>query len=413
MPIETIDILKNFTPFNNLDEKILHHLSKSITIKTDKAKYTLFSLGDNDTDDYFLISGSISLINKNKQINHIEAGLPNSNRSISPSRPRQQTAVSNTDITYFTINTTILTEIKKKQKKSNDYLSIFAQGNPLDNDGEALLHQFEHELSRGHFSLPSFPEIALKIRHLIEHHDCDINEVVNLAHSDPGIAAKLIKTANSPLYRGIANCNDLTAAVMRLGLTTTKQLVTSFAVLSLFEADSRLLKQQMELLRKKSIAVAAYAFILAKYIPDSNPEEALLAGLLQPLGKIIVISYAERFHELDNNPLLLSTIIHTLRSDVGALAVDQWGFSEPLSNVVKNANHLLRDSKGHFDYCDLIIVAKQLILMGDNIELYLIDKSLCPTINKLYTLLDSKQNIIDIIEENKEKRHELYQLLLS
>ena len=408
-----VDTLRQFSAFNTLDDGLLGSLGNNIDIKSKPAGETLFSIGDNDLDDFFLVAGTVGLKNKEQKITFIEAGLPNSNRPLSPRRPRLQTATAKTEINYFTINHALVTELINDQKKSQNYSSLQAQSRALDSDGQTLFQQFEHELDRGHFSLPSFPEVALKIRDLVDHPDCNINDLVSLAHSDPGIAAKLIKTANSPLYRGVSPCDNLTTAIMRLGLNTTKQLVTSFAALSLFESESPLLKQQMELLRQKSITVAAHAFVLATEIKHLNAEEALLAGLLYPIGKIIVINYAERFHEFDDNTCLLAAVIHHLRDSVGALAVEQWGFSKQLISVVKESSNNLRAAQQPIDYCDLIISIKQLILMGDDFQTSLNPHTEIPPLQALYNTLGSTKIAASILIKNKNKLLELQRLFLS
>ncbi|WP_019531380.1 HDOD domain-containing protein [Dasania marina] len=333
---QALAIFRRYTLLSTLDDGLFTRLCKSISICEAAKGDTLFSQHSNDTLDFFLVSGSVTLSNNTQASKVIEAGLPNSNHPLSPSKPRQHSVTANGPVQYFTLPSSVTQLLHEKRKRHSDSITQLAYGNDCSHD--ALYKHFEHELNRGYFVIPSFPETALSIRNAIDNPDCDINQVVNLAHSDPGISAKLIKTANSVLYQGVNPCDNISKAVMRLGLATTKQLVTSFAILSLFESDSPLLKQQMELARQKSISVASYAFILAEKIPSLHGEEALLASLLHQIGKIIILSYAEHYPEFDKQPLQLALAISQLSSHAGKLALQAWGFSESLIAVVADSN---------------------------------------------------------------------------
>lgn len=390
-PIETF---RRFSLLSALDDGLYHRLCRHITIKKAKAGTVLFSQGDKDTDDYFLVTGSIKLGNTDNINKTLEAGLPNSNHPISPKRPRQQTAAAITDIEYFTLGHSVVNELLENRKRQSDSYTFMAN-NKSDDSNKALFKQFQHELSRGYFVIPSFPETALKIRDTIDQAECDINQVVNLAHSDPGISSKLIRTVNSVLYKGVSHCDNLTTAVMRLGLATTKQLVTSFAILGLFDSNSRLLKQQMEQARKDSINIASHAFVLAEHIKSLNSEEALLAGLLHQIGKIIILNYAEQFHEFDNNPTLLAQAVEQFSNEAGKLAAQEWQFSPAMINVIAESNDPQRSTNTAIDYCDLIIVCRQLAnnndVDPDNEAWQKVERSLEPNTN-LTTLLSDKQS---------------------
>ncbi|MCR8923224.1 HDOD domain-containing protein [Dasania sp. GY-MA-18] len=404
---QTLAIFRRYTLLSSLDETLFNSLCKSIEIREATAGTTLFKQHSNDTLEYFLVSGSVTLSNDKQPPKIIEAGLPNSNHPLSPSKPRQHSATCNGLVQYFTLPSSVIHLLQEKRKRQSDAVTHMAYSS--DCSHEALYKHFEHELSRGYFVIPSFPETAINIRLAIEQPDCDINQVVNLAHSDPGISAKLIKTANSVLYKGVSSCDNITNAVMRLGLSTTKQLVTSFAILSLFESDSPLLKQQMELARKKSILVASYAFVLAEKIPSLNSEEAMLASLLHQIGKIIILSYAEQHPKFDQQPLQLALAIHQLSSHAGKLALEAWGFSQQLITVVAESNQTLRQNPKAIDYCDLIILCKLLALGNDEQQPQPL--SSLPAWQKIQQQLQ-QQTIGELINEQQQRLAEVRSLFI-
>lgn len=402
--------LRRFSPFNLLDETLLETFVGYCQEHRLAAGEKLFCLGDQDSNDYYLLSGKIKLTNAQGQDSFIEAGLPNSNQPLSRTRPRRQTAIACNEVQCFVINTSVLAELNRTTQNNKDYLSIMAMGKPIDDDGDALLHQFQHDLNRGNFNLPSFPDVAFKITRLVEYPDCSIDDVVKLIHSDPAIAAKIILTANSALYRGVNNCSDIKQAVMRLGLMTTKQLVISFSLLGLFEADSVVLKQKMALLRQQSIHVAAFNAVLARHFLSLNTEQAMLAGLLNQLGEMIVLSYAEQFHEFDHKPMQLAVVLSQLASSAGILAAQQWGFSQPLIDVVAQSSNWLHASGDDFSYTDLTLIAKYLCLMSPVGDTTLPENSTMPALQKALQLHDASA-LLEIIQNSQQSLNDIKTLL--
>ena len=53
------------------------------------------------------------------------------------------------------------------------------------------------ELSGGHVDLPSFPEIALRVRRVLSDPDTTLEKVVRVVGSEPALAARLLRIANS------------------------------------------------------------------------------------------------------------------------------------------------------------------------------------------------------------------------
>ena len=385
-----IATLRRFSPFSSLDELLLETFVEYCQVRRLAAGSQLFGIGDRDSDDYYLLSGSVRLTSNQGEDSFIEAGLPNSNHPLSRSRPRQQAATASTDIIYFSINTAVLAELNRTTQSSTDYLSMMSKGKPINDNGDSLLHQFQHDLNRGNFSLPSFPDVALKITTLIEDPECKIDNVVKLIHSDPAITAKIIQTANSALYRSVSGCENINQAIMRLGLTTTKQLVISFSLLGLFDADSTMLKQKMSLLRQESIQVAAYNAVLAKHFKSLNPEQALLAGLLHKIGDIVVLSYAERFNDLDQNPMQLALVLSRLSSRAGAMAVEKWAFPQPLIDVVSQSSDWFAGTTDEFSYVDLTLISKYLCLLPPTTPINFGDTSVLPALQKALQLIPAK-----------------------
>ena len=179
-----------------------------------------------------------------------------------------------------------------------------------------------------------------------------------IIQTDPAITAKLIRTANSPLYGGVSKIDSCKEAVVRLGAGTTHKLVLTFALRELFNARSGLLKNQMQALWEHSVRVSAICYVLAKMTKQFTPEHALLAGLLHDIGVVAILSYAERFPNVANDEREIYKVIQDMRGPIGAQILQTWGFMDDLVSVAQEAENWHRDPGGSADYADLVIIAQ-------------------------------------------------------
>src|SRR5665213_933808 len=79
------------------------------------------------------------------------------------------------------------------------------------------------ELSGGKVELPSFPDIAIKVRKVLANDDVNLDMVVRVVGSEPTLAARLLQVANSAaVNRTGSPVTDLRKAVQRLGLNMVR-----------------------------------------------------------------------------------------------------------------------------------------------------------------------------------------------
>ncbi|MGR5470472.1 HDOD domain-containing protein, partial [Vibrio astriarenae] len=89
----------------------------------------------------------------------------------------------------------------------------------------------EQSISTGKISLPPIPDVVLKIQTLCTDESTTIVEIANALLEDPGLAAVVIRVANSVMFnRRNITCTDLTTAVSRLGILRVRDIVTAQAI---------------------------------------------------------------------------------------------------------------------------------------------------------------------------------------
>jgi HD-like signal output (HDOD) protein len=408
-----IDFLPKYSPFDSIDSELLNGIAGEIEVKVAQPGFCLFESGDYDPDEIYLISGAISLIASDGRENTVNADNGHIHFPIARLRPRMYTAKANSEIRYFMINASVLEEIQRSMTNADSNVMVQEMQEHAGDEGHSLLYEFEQELNTGRFVLPSLPEVAFRIRELIENPDCSMDKLSKMVNTDPAIATKLVKVANSVMYRGVSHCDDTLAAITRLGLVTTKQLVTSFAVLGLFRTKSNMYKDHMQRVWLQSVEVACYSYVLAKQLPGFNEEEALLAGLIHSVGEIVVLTYAERFYDLSTDEDRLNQLVTNLRGKLGEMVLTKWEFSEELITVARESHDWMRgvdeipDEEPEFSYCDLVQVAMLYALQGESSDVSLPEMSSIPAFNKLKKRQLSSEQTTEIIQEAHEQIAEL------
>ncbi|MCH9674218.1 MAG: HDOD domain-containing protein [Gammaproteobacteria bacterium] len=322
---------------------------------------TIFTAGDEEDWTYFLLSGKLELRTGDVKVRSIEAGSE-AREPLAPETPRTVGAHALTDCSILCIPTSFLEAAGAITSKEEVYAVTEFHSN--DNFENQVRFSILEEFANDKFEVPSLPEVALKIRKAVEDPDITAAAVERLVAADPAVTARLLQVANSPAYAGskkIESCRD---AVTRLGLPTTRELITGLLLRNLFDSKIPAISQRLKAVWAHSTHVAAIAFQLAKMSPAFNPDRALLAGLVHDIGTLPVLKKIEADWELVRSADELERLIGQLRGEVGALVLRHWDFSEDIVKTALEAEDWHRDHEGPADYCDLIIVAQLFSYMG-------------------------------------------------
>src|ERR1700731_2024859 len=87
------------------------------------------------------------------------------------------------------------------------------------------------EISAGKVDLPSFPEIAARVRRVLSDPKSSIDQVVRVVGSEPALAARLMRISNSASFnRSGRPVGDLRSAINRLGYNMVRSAAIAFAM---------------------------------------------------------------------------------------------------------------------------------------------------------------------------------------
>src|SRR3989337_3667065 len=140
--------------------------------------------------------------------------------------------------------------------------------------------------------LPVLPATTQKVLAMMSDPDVSIEKIKRLISADPGLTTKILKIANSAFYGSYRSIENLTQAILRLGLNAVRNIVVATSMKNVYKRfglTEKLIWQQM-------IGSALAASVIARHTRTVDPEDAFIGGLLHDIGKVVVNNeYPEKF----------------------------------------------------------------------------------------------------------------------
>jgi HD-like signal output (HDOD) protein len=227
--------------------------------------------------------------------------------------------------------------------------------------GFSFVEKLAKDLRDEQLELPAFPEAVLRIQRALQSPDTSTDDIVRILSSEPALAARLLRIANSAEFRRMdQEVTDLRKAVSRMGFNMVRSVAVAFAMRQLRRKDnfSPVAQQQLELAWNDSLEIAAACFVIAKRFTRVNPDQALLTGLLHVLGRLYIIMRSKDAEEL--NEAQMREVIDGWHASIGKAIIETWGLPEPLQSAVENQDQFDIELDGPVTLTDILIAAKLL-----------------------------------------------------
>lgn len=233
---------------------------------------------------------------------------------------------------------------------------------------DKLYHAILEDLENGKLVLPTLPDVALKVRDVVENPDATAAQLADIIVTDAALSARLLKVANSALYRGRVPVESVQAAVSRLGLNMVRNLVTSLVLQQMFKPSSRNFEIKMRELWEHSTQVAAISQVIAAKHPGIRTDEAMLAGLIHSIGVLPILMRLEATNDdLLEQDATLTQLIDTLYPKIGEAILRRWEFPANLIAVAAEHQNLNRNTgSADPDLVDVVQVAHLQSYYGTN-----------------------------------------------
>jgi len=262
------------------------------------------------------------------------------------------------------------------------------------------------DIESGKLVLPTLPEVALQVREVVDDPNATAAQLADIIVTDAALSARLLKVANSALYRGRVAIESVQMAVARLGLSMVRNLVTSLVMEQMFQATTSRLDTRLRELWEHTTKVAAASQVIANKVPGIKTDEAMLAGLIHAIGILPILMKADEDGDLIRDSRKLDQLIDNLYPKLGATILKNWEFSQELINVAaehKNLNRNTQDTPA-----DLVDVVQVAVLQSYNGT----DKAVDPvTLNEIVSFkkvgADTGFSLEELDEDSEEYKEAL------
>ena len=195
--------------------------------------------------------------------------------------------------------------------------------------------------------LPTFPEIAIKVREQLQEPKVNIKDIAMIVENDPALASKILKLANSAYYSFGRQFGNVRQAIVRLGLAEVEKLTVAMGAMRVFSAEG-LPRNYFKDFWTHSIMVAlttreiiASSEIYSTKKIDIN--NAFTAGLFHAIGRLILYQYfPEYFMEIFERSKTQDMELHHIEekelginhAEIGAVILDRWKLPEFICDSV-------------------------------------------------------------------------------
>ncbi len=223
------------------------------------------------------------------------------------------------------------------------------------------------ELSGGKVELPGFPHIVMRVQRVLSDEQSDTARIIRVIGGEPVLASQLVRMANSAaLNPGGMPVTDLRAAVTRVGIDTVRTATIAFAVRQLREAPTlRGLEPQLGELWRRCVQVASLGFVIARRLTAVIADTALLAGLLQGVGRLYILTRASRHRTLFHDASAYQAIERAWHRSIATALLENWGIAQEIIEAVQESENYERSTRGVPGLADVLLASTLLADIGD------------------------------------------------
>jgi HD-like signal output (HDOD) protein len=165
---------------------------------------------------------------------------------------------------------------------------------------EAMARALTDVVSRGDFTVPPYPAVAMRLQRLLAREGYGVGEVADVIAADAPLAATVLAAANSALLGGSSEITTLSRAVNRLGARTVGSIAIASGVGAAAMATGVLFTVKFRVWRRGiSCALTAQKLAPGRGLES---EQAFLSGLLYGFGRSIAVASLEQLLKTHQPP---------------------------------------------------------------------------------------------------------------
>ncbi len=211
---------------------------------------------------------------------------------------------------------------------------------------QVLIDELNRTFASPQYQPPLLPAAALELLTLARDPNVSFGKIVALLESEPLIAARVLRIAQSPFYSGGARVQTIDDAVLRLGIKTIA-LVFTEAATNAQVFSSEVFRAPMQALRRHSTVTAHIARKLAERIGQPG-DRIYVCGLLHDIGIAACLLVAPSLRGADGRGFTFDQLklpMFAVHETAAATIARMWSLPEGLRWVI--AHHHSFHTNGH------------------------------------------------------------------
>ncbi len=216
--------------------------------------------------------------------------------------------------------------------------------NPSGPDVASVLEGLKVALSLERLDFPPLPQPALRMLELWGNIDqLRHSTVIGIVESDPALAGRVVKIANSPFFMVSTPASSLRTAVVRIGLQEVRRIILAEAVGKTFRAPG--FEKELEQIRRQSMLSGWMALKLAADV-GLESETCFLAGLMHDAGELATYHMVQQCGQSGlwvrddglfihgNGREAMIFMAHWLHTGIGPLLAGRWNLSAETASAM-------------------------------------------------------------------------------
>ena len=227
----------------------------------------------------------------------------------------------------------------------------------------AFVRALAAELSAGTQELPGYPAAIARLQQMLQDDNLELSRLLEALRCEPVVAGQILRMANSvALNPSHVPVIDLRSAVSRVGLNAVRTATVASGMGRLREApELRGLEDRLEALWRRNVQVASLCQALARRFTQLNAEAAMLAGLLQGVGKLYILARASQHRALFSDEEAYAAIERTWHVSIATALIESWGMPSEIVEAVRDSEDLQREPRGAPTMGDVLSAAALLV----------------------------------------------------
>ncbi len=198
-------------------------------------------------------------------------------------------------------------------------------------------------------TLPAMPSVAMELMLAFSDGELEIETLARKLSWDQALVARVLRVANSPFYGLRRQICTVQEAIVVLGLSSVRMLVTAAAIIGQFPMRARR-DHDLHAFWRHSIGVACCAKLLCAGVRQ-NPDTAFVCGLLHDIGRLVLLHYyPEQYARVEDYCVREDVsrldaeraVLGLDHAAIGAALVAHWNFPAQIQQVV--AGHHLSEA---------------------------------------------------------------------